>query len=117
MTMELLTLMSMPNTDSQALAELLKQCENEPIRVPGSVQPHGVLMTLRSSDLTILQISDSIYDLCGIHPNELLHQPLSRLMSTDPVEKATKRLGDRTPRLLNPIPIHIDVNGEQRSAS
>lgn len=105
--------MSHPN--EATLAELLKQCEDEPIRIPGMIQPHGLLMTLRQSDLTILQISESVYELCGIQPHELLHQPLTAFMNTDPVEKAAKRLGDRVPRLLNPIPIDINVNGKKRS--
>jgi PAS domain S-box-containing protein len=88
----------------------VSDCEKEPIHIPGSIQPHGILVTLRSSDLTILQVSESVFDLVAIHPSELLHQPLSRLMPTGPVERATKRLGDRVPRLLNPIPIEIEVN-------
>lgn len=99
------------DTESTNLSRLLSECENEPIHIPGLVQPHGILMTLRSSDLTILQISESVFDLLGVHPTDLLHQPLSRLMPIESVEKATKRLGDRIPRLLNPIPIHIEANG------
>lgn len=95
------------------LSTLISQCENEPIHIPGSIQPHGILMTLRSSDLTILQISESIFDLIGVHHSELLHQPLSRLMPIDPVERATKKLGDRVPRLLNPIPIEIEAHGSK----
>lgn len=94
------------------MATLLKQCETEPIHIPGFIQPHGILITLRSSDLTILQISESVFDLIGIHATDLLHQPLSRIMPTEPVERATKKLGDRIPRLLNPIPIELQVHGK-----
>lgn len=90
----------------------LAACENEPIRIPGMVQPHGMLIVLRQSDLTILQISESVFDLIGVHPTELLHQPLSVLMDRAPVESAAKKLGDRIPRLLNPIPIVIAANGQ-----
>ena len=99
-------------TSDRNLLEAIEQCENEPIRIPGSVQPHGILMTLRMSDLTILQISESVFDLAGIHHSELLHQPLSKLMPIEPVERATQRLGDRTPRLLNPIPIRLSAHGK-----
>ena len=94
--------------------EALKQCETEPIQVPGSIQAHGVLLTLRSSDYTILQISESVNELFGLHPSELLHQPLSKLMPIESVERATKRLGDRLPRLLNPIPLEVSVKGKLR---
>ena len=102
------------NTDESTYLAALKQCENEPIQVPGSVQAHGVLITLRSSDYTILQISESVSELFGMHPTELLHQPLSKLMPIESVERATKRLGDRLPRLLNPIPLEVTVKGKVR---
>ncbi len=90
-------------------------CEKEPIHIPGSVQPHGILIALRSSDLTIQQISSNVFDHLGIHPDELLHQPLSQLMDLHPVEQATLKLGERMPRLLNPIPIIIEAHGRRRS--
>ena len=61
------------NTNDSTYLAALKHCENEPIQVPGSVQAHGVLITLRSSDYTILQISESVSELFGMHPTELLH--------------------------------------------
>ena len=90
----------------------LATCEAEPIQIPGAIQSHGILVTLRASDLTILQISASVFDILGVHPDELLHQPLSKLMKTESVEKASRRLGERTPRLLNPIPLEIMANGK-----
>lgn len=98
--------------NDQQLQGALAACESEPIRIPGLVQPHGMLIVLRQSDLTILQISESVLDLIGIHPTDLLHQPLSSLMDRTPVETAARKLGDRAPRLLNPIPIRINANGK-----
>lgn len=89
----------------------LDECEREPIQIPGAIQAHGVLITLRSSDYTILQISESVFDVLGVHHSELIHQPLSKLMPIESVERATKRLGDRIPRLLNPIPLTVEVRG------
>ena len=72
------------------------------------------LVALRASDFTILQISENVYDLIGVHSSELLHQSLSKLMEMEPVEKASLRLGERTPRLLNPIPIEIMAFGKPK---
>ena len=99
--------------ESQLRNADVSDCENEPIHIPGSVQSHGILLTLRSSDFTILQVSESVFDILGVHHDELLHQPLSKLMPIEPVERATKRLGDRSPRLLNPIPIEVDLGGRK----
>ncbi len=35
----------------------LTSCDREPIRIPGSIQPHGVLFVLDPERLTILQAS------------------------------------------------------------
>ncbi|MFC4454157.1 ATP-binding protein [Deinococcus sonorensis] len=53
-------------------------CEREPIHIPGSVQPHGVLLVL-SHDLTILQASANARTLLGLDPDELLGQPLGHV--------------------------------------
>lgn len=86
-------------------------CEEEQIQIPGSVQPHGMLFALRVSDFTILQVSANVFDHLGLHHDELLHQPLSQLMEIGPVEEAAKRLGEKLPRLLNPIPLGILSGG------
>ena len=96
------------------LVAAIESCEREPIQIPGAIQSHGILITLRSSDFTILQISESVNEILGIHHSELLHQPLSKLMPIESVERATKRLGDRTPRLLNPIPLEVEVRGKTK---
>lgn len=89
-------------------------CATEPIQIPGSVQPHGLLISLRATDFTILQISKNVFDILGVEASELLHQPLSQLMDVDPVRQSVKRLGERVPRLLNPIPIELSVNGRKK---
>ena len=88
-------------------ADLTAECAREPIRIPGSVQDHGVLIALRYSDLTILQISENATTLLGFEPDELLHQPLSKLMPIEHVESAKSRMQERQPRILNPLPIRI----------
>jgi light-regulated signal transduction histidine kinase (bacteriophytochrome) len=39
----------------------LAACEHEPITIPGSVQPHGVLLVLRGTSLTVMQASPEAY--------------------------------------------------------
>ena len=36
-----------------ALDDLLDNCANEPIRIPGAIQPHGALLTLLETDWTV----------------------------------------------------------------
>jgi len=94
-------------------ADPLDECAREPIRIPGSIQSHGLLVALRYSDLTILQISENTMGLLGIEPSELLHQPLSKLMPVDAVEAAKSHMEERQPRILNPLPIEIRLGAKR----
>ncbi|MDB5294817.1 MAG: cph [Phycisphaerales bacterium] len=44
----------------------LTNCDREPIHIPGSVQPHGVLVALRASDLSVTQVSANAEKLLGV---------------------------------------------------
>ncbi|WP_455885533.1 ATP-binding protein [Pseudomonas spelaei] len=63
--------------------ELLANCADEPIRFPGAIQPHGVLLTLSDPDLRIIQVSVNVADLFNQAPEALLGEPLHTLLGTD----------------------------------
>lgn len=54
----------------------LSACEREPIRIPGSIQPHGVLFVLNSGDLSISQVSQNLGELFGRAASDALGQPI-----------------------------------------
>ena len=54
----------------------LTTCESEPIRTPGSIQPHGFLLAL-SPRLEVLQVSDNLAQFTGIAPESALGRPLT----------------------------------------
>lgn len=49
----------------------LTNCERELIHLAGSVQPHGVLLTLREPQLEIVQVSANTASLLGLEPDAL----------------------------------------------
>lgn len=51
--------------------KLLTNCANEPIRFPGAIQPHGVLLTLSEPELNIIQVSANVGTLFGHAPETL----------------------------------------------
>ncbi|NTW97180.1 MAG: GAF domain-containing protein [Oscillochloris sp.] len=61
----------------------LTNCDREPIHIPGSIQPHGVLLALSEPDLTIIQASANTQPFLGRELHALLGQPLSALLSPD----------------------------------
>lgn len=85
--------MSQPeNTTTQATA--LTNHDRQPIHIPGSIQPHGVLLAL-STQLEILQVSDNTQAYLGKEPKELLGKPLSYLLEAQPVEAVKQCLGKK----------------------
>lgn len=76
--------MSQPkNTTTQATA--LTNHDRKPIHIPGSIQPHGVLLAL-STQLEILQVSKNTQVDLGKEPKDLLGKPLNCLLEAQQVE-------------------------------
>ena len=69
--------------DTAALDAALAACADEPIRIPGAIQPHGMLLTLAGTPLRIEQISANCALLSGFDSSELLGRPLARLLPAD----------------------------------
>lgn len=58
----------------------LAQCENEPIHIPGSIQPHGILLGVRESDRQVVVASENASALLGV--TGIVGQPLDALLDT-----------------------------------
>ena len=69
----------MTDTSAPSPALDLSSCDREPIRTPGSIQPHGFLLSL-SEQLTVLQVTENLSSLAGVMPEAVLGQPLSSLL-------------------------------------
>lgn len=92
----------------------LDNCAREPIHVPGSVQPRGVLAIVRESDLEVCQVSANVAELLGRDVDDVLGRHLSSLIGTHQaarVEQAVSAPGDLQQR--NPIECVVDVAGDQ----
>ncbi len=63
----------------------LTNCDREPIHIPGSIQPHGVLLALAESDLMIIQVSANTFTFLGRHPRDLIGQSLHTLLDFDQI--------------------------------
>ena len=57
----------------------LTNCEREPIHLAGAVQPHGALLSLRESDLTVVQASSNAASLLGSAQERLVGRTLTAL--------------------------------------
>jgi len=95
--------------DTETFETLLANCADEPIRFPGAIQPHGVLLTLSEPDLHIQQISANVESLFGLSPAALLNQPLSML--TGPQAAATVDQAARLAGHLDVPPLELQLQG------
>lgn len=85
----------------------LTTCDREPIHIPGSIQPYGVLLVLQPPHLTIVQCSDNTQAVLGIPPEKLLENPIDALIGAENLQTIRDVLqtdGDFT--TLNPLPIN-----------
>ncbi len=68
------------NDESPAFGQAdLTNCERELIHLAGSVQPHGLLLTLQEPALTVLQASANVAELLGLQHGDLLGRRLREL--------------------------------------
>lgn len=58
----------------------LTLCDREPIHIPGSIQPHGVLLVVDAATKTILQASENIGEVTGVDVEAALDAPLHEVV-------------------------------------
>ena len=87
----------------------LTTCDKEPIHIPGSIQPHGVLIVVKEPELTVIQVSMNTAQPFGIAPETLLGQPLAQLLGPAETQRLqTEILSqdlDGTPHYLSAVPL------------
>lgn len=94
----------------------LDNCAREPIHIPGSIQPRGVLAVVREGDFTVRQVSANVDETLGRSVDEVLGRHLSALVGADQaalIERAAATFGDLSQR--NPIECDIEVAGRRRA--
>ncbi|WP_337360767.1 SpoIIE family protein phosphatase [Mycolicibacterium sphagni] len=93
----------------------LDNCAREPIHIPGSIQPRGVLAVLREPDFEVRSVSANVSKLLGKEVDAVLGRPLSTLIGAEPaaqIQQAALTFGDLRQR--NPLECAIDVAGQSR---
>ncbi|WP_046856305.1 ATP-binding protein [Pseudomonas sp. CCOS 191] len=76
------TLQESPVTTEQtSLEQAIERCAQEPIQVPGSIQPQGFLLVLDETDLRILQASENAERWLGVPARALAGQAFAELVS------------------------------------
>ncbi|MEV7973844.1 SpoIIE family protein phosphatase [Cellulomonas sp. NPDC089187] len=90
----------------------LDNCAREPIHIPGSVQPRGLLLVVHEQDGRVRQASQNVVELLGRPVNAVVGCTLTEVLG--PVADATVRdqLADvPDTRVRNPGLVRVDVQG------
>jgi two-component system, chemotaxis family, sensor kinase Cph1 len=91
----------------------LSNCEREPIHVPGSIQPRGVLLAVSEPDLVVQQVSENLAGLVGVAVPDALGRPLHEVLGVVPAEavaRSASAFGDLRER--NPVELILEVGGD-----
>lgn len=100
--------MDVPTQDP--LQAAIDRCAAEPIHIPGSVQPHGVLFTL-DDDLCILQVSANASQLLERDPASLLGKPVLDLVVPETRGSFERLIREAAFTYVNPFRVTIPVKG------
>lgn len=85
----------------------MANCVREPIRRPGSIQSHGMLLTAERTSWMIVQASANSGDVVGHSALDLVGTPLADLIGHDAVERISAVLTG-APGATNPVPVRCN---------
>lgn len=81
----------------------LANCEDEPIHVPGAVQPHGALLVLDAGSLVVLEASESLETLCDVSAGRVLGTVATALFDAPSRDRLKAAAAATDLRLVNPL--------------
>ncbi|MCW2777689.1 MAG: hypothetical protein JWN17_1414 [Frankiales bacterium] len=89
----------------------LTTCDREPIHLSEAIQPHGVLLAARGSDLSVVRVSANSADHLGLAPAALLGSPLSVALGSEVVGRLRSVLEDPASSGTDPVVCHPPGRG------
>lgn len=78
-------------------------CDREPIHIPGSIQPHGVLLAFREPTLISSHISSNVKEFFGLDADELLGRPIATVLGEPGAERIRRAIARPQIDLSNPL--------------
>ena len=82
----------------------LTGCDRELVHIPGTIQPHGVLLVLVEPSLRISHVSSNVAELLGVDSEALIGHPLTAALGGDSADVAAALGRDRLD-LVSPLAI------------
>lgn len=89
----------------------LDNCAREPIHVPGSIQPFGVLLAKRAGTAMISQASNNTALIFGVEPDQVLGRDVSDIFGKFSASTIQNALEAGNWKDINPLKLSISRNG------
>ena len=91
------------------LEEALKECAREPIHIPGSIQPYGMLFVLEGDDHRVIQVSDNVgHWLPQLSVDTVLHKTLGDIIGQEQADQIRHIVVERSLMPIQSTIIKID---------
>ncbi|KFZ31908.1 hypothetical protein IDSA_04305 [Pseudidiomarina salinarum] len=90
----------MNDVTAAKLAEALNNCANEPVHIPGTIQPHGYLLAFSADFSAVVAVSDGVQKLLNAEPADIFNSTPADLLPSslfEGVNNALKRLKHGVP--------------------
>ena len=81
----------------------LQTCDREPIHIPGSIQPHGVLVAVSDEDLRVVHASENLHSWFGVGAEQAIGRTLGELFGTALETRLRAQVHGREPVPLTPF--------------
>ena len=82
----------------------LNDCDREPIHIPGTIQPFGVLFVL-NEEMTVTQVSENVSAHLSLGVHDVLGRPLSNCVDPEDAEDVRSVLREQRWHDANPLSI------------
>jgi two-component system, chemotaxis family, sensor kinase Cph1 len=89
----------------------LTNCEREPIHIPGSIQPHGVLFVLAEPAFTIVQVSENVPEFFGLSAATLVNQPVDVILGQENAANL-REAALKDVQAVNILAFNLHIDGE-----
>lgn len=89
--------------DGDVFDRLLANCDQEPIQVPGAIQPHGVLLTVNEATWVVQQLSANADGLFGRPASELAGQDLEIVLGAQQAQQVRSAAAAYSLDEVNPL--------------
>jgi light-regulated signal transduction histidine kinase (bacteriophytochrome) len=86
----------------------LTNCEDEPIHVPGAIQPHGLLVAVDPATMAVAITSANVAALVGTPVDDALGRPLADLVGPSLAELVHRRVAEGA--LAEPLVVLLPAN-------